>query len=582
MTNKISQIKDKKYLKELREKDSVIYDGEIRKEYTAQERKVKVEKGEKKLELKLISSTSLMVQAGECVKIAELEIVNFTGKTHLFDSIEFIDKKKWKSLNKNFVYKYAPLKTVKIELPELEELSEDKRFIEKEVGDWDKAVEFSKLSELPKEKVRIGVFTDTTLGEKNEWIPNIMGVDVSEWADYDVTALNAISHDTTYANKNSLVMIDSTHFMLAYEGNGFDGYIKTFSIDGSYNITEIDSLEYDTNNGRDPSLAKIDATHFILAYKGTDNDGFIKTFSIDGSYDNITEIDSLEHDTVANSYNSLVAIDSTHFILAYTGDGSDGFIKTFSVDGSFDITEIDSLEHDTNYAIHNSLIKIDSTHFMLAYSAGLNGYLKTFSIDGSHNITEIADLTHTTTRGTENSLAMIDSTHFILAYQGADYDGYIATFSIDGSYENITEIDSLEHDTTDGAEHSLVAIDSTHFILAYKGTDSDGFVKTFTIDGSYDITETDSLEHDTDGGLHNSLVKIDDSHFILAYSYPAFDNYGRLKTFSVEIPSTGTNFQINISDSFKEVSAMKININDEWKSVAAVKINVGDSWKSVF
>ena len=44
------------------------------------------------------------------------------------------------------------------------------------------------------------------------------------------------------------------------------------------------------------SLVKIDDTHFILAYTGTDNDGFIKTFSIDGSY-NITQISSLEHDT---------------------------------------------------------------------------------------------------------------------------------------------------------------------------------------------------------------------------------------------------------------------------------------------
>ena len=94
----------------------------------------------------------------------------------------------------------------------------------------------------------------------------------------------------------------------------------------------------------------------------------------------ITELKSLEHDTVYGQYSSLVMIDSTHFILAYAGDSTDGYIKTFSVDGSYDITEIDSLEHDTAYGQYNSLVKIDATHFILAYTGdGNDGYIKTFT-----------------------------------------------------------------------------------------------------------------------------------------------------------------------------------------------------------
>ncbi len=44
----------------------------------------------------------------------------------------------------------------------------------------------------------------------------------------------------------------------------------------------------------------------------------------------------------------------------------------------------------------------------------------------------------------------------------------------------------------------------------------------------------------------------------------------------------GTNTQINIGDSWKEVSEMKINIGDSWKEVAGLQINIGDSWKEVF
>jgi len=139
------------------------------------------------------------------------------------------------------------------------------------------------------------------------------------------------------------------------------------------------------------SLVKIDATHFILAYRGSNGlDGFIKTFSIDGAY-NITEIDTLLHDTFNNDYNSLVQIDPTHFMLAYAGDGGDeGLIRTFEVDGSYNVTETASIEHDTSTGIYNSLVKIDSTHFMLAYTGvDDDGFVKTFEFINSTFIPKI-------------------------------------------------------------------------------------------------------------------------------------------------------------------------------------------------
>lgn len=44
----------------------------------------------------------------------------------------------------------------------------------------------------------------------------------------------------------------------------------------------------------------------------------------------------------------------------------------------------------------------------------------------------------------------------------------------------------------------------------------------------------------------------------------------------------GTNLQINIADSWKEVNAMKINVGDAWKPVVGMKVNIGDAWKTVF
>lgn len=46
--------------------------------------------------------------------------------------------------------------------------------------------------------------------------------------------------------------------------------------------------------------------------------------------------------------------------------------------------------------------------------------------------------------------------------------------------------------------------------------------------------------------------------------------------------AAGTNFKINIGDSFKTIDSMKINIGDSWKNVTSAKINIGDAWKTIF
>ena len=479
------KLKDKEYIKNIRKTDSVIIDGNVTKEYTAESKKLKIHSKDKSIDMELLSSYHQMLGAGKETLVAEIKLNDWKNKDNLFDELGFYDRKNWNKKDKQFIFKWCEEKTITMELPaDFPEQARDNKMFEKIVGDWDNATEFTKLSELPHKDIRIGIFTEAIIGEKIEWLPTIDGFDIYEWADYDITELEVLGHDSAFPYENSLVKIDDTHFILAYRGDSNHGYIKTFSIDGSYEITQEDVLEYDTVQSYENSLVKIDDTHFILAYRGADHDGFIKTFSIDGNYD-ITQLQVLEHDIVAGLYNSLVKIDATHFILAYRGDAGDGYIKTFSINGSYEITQLQVLEHDTDYSSDNSLVMIDTTHFILAYTGtDTDGYIKTFSIDGSYEITQEDVLEHDIASGRFNSLVMIDTTHFILAYAGSDhtYDGYIKIFSIDGNYD-ITQEDSSKHDAVYAIANSLVMIDTTHFILAYAGTDGfDGQIKTFSVE----------------------------------------------------------------------------------------------------
>ena len=164
----------------------------------------------------------------------------------------------------------------------------------------------------------------------------------------DITAVktqsegNNLEHDTAWGQHNSLVQVDSDTYALAYAGLGDSediphGWISTFTIssDGT-TITEVDTLEHDTVTATDNSLVHVDSDTYALAYAGGGNDGFISTFTID-SDGNITAVktqklgNNLEHDTDRGSANSLVQVDSDTYALAYDGAGNDGFISTFTI-----------------------------------------------------------------------------------------------------------------------------------------------------------------------------------------------------------------------------------------------------------
>ena len=318
--------------------------------------------------------------------------------------------------------------------------------------------------------------------------------------------------------------------------------------------SEGNNLEHDTDRGKWNSLVQVDSDTYALAYKGKDKDGFISTFTISSDGTTITKVDTLEHDTVLGEYNSLVQVDSDTYALAYRGAGEDGFISTFTIDSDGNITAVrtqsegNNLEHDTNAGSFNSLVQVDSDTYALAYAGtGDNGFISTFTIDSDGVITPIriqdhtnhasasANLEHDTSFGTHSSLIHVDSDTYALAYRGTDSDGFISTFTISSDGTTITELDNLEHNTELGWINSLIQVDSDTIALAYTGSnDQDGFISTFTIDSDGNITAVNSLEHVEHGTEvidDNHLVHVDSDTYALAYSIQ--NNSGYISTFTI-------------------------------------------------
>ena len=275
------------------------------------------------------------------------------------------------------------------------------------------------------------------------------------------------------------------------------GVNDVFANDGN-DILEIASLEHDVRQGQFNSLVHVDSDTYALAYEGKDSDGFISTFTISSDGTSIVEVDTLEHDTVRGQHNSLVHVDSDTYALAYTGEDEDGFISTFTIDSNGNIAAVmtqsegNNLEHDGDQGaasvLHNSLVKVDSNTVALAYAgAGEDGFISTFTIDSNGNIAAVKtqsegnNLEHDENKGIHNSLVQVDSDTYALAYTGTDTNGFISTFTISSDGTSIVKVKTLEHDTDVGNYNSLVQVDSDTYALAYTSGSKDGWITTFTI-----------------------------------------------------------------------------------------------------
>ena len=146
-----------------------------------------------------------------------------------------------------------------------------------------------------------------------------------------------------------------------------------------------------------------------------------------------SEGNNLEYDTDNGQQNSLVQVDSDTYALAYRGTDDDGFMSTFTISADGEtITKVATLEFAPNYNIHNSLVHVDSDTYALAFGGNDNaGWINTFTISADgETITKVANLKHDTNKGLHNSLVQVDSDTYALAYRGTDDDGFMSTFTI--------------------------------------------------------------------------------------------------------------------------------------------------------
>ena len=182
-------IENRTYIDNLRTSDSIIIKDKLTKVYNATKRELKLtDENSVIIDIKLTSKYKELVGRGEDVKVAEFNLNDFGSLDKIFDSINSYEiDKNYAKKEKEYWFKYGIDYIVKEchNLSEFEpDIKEDGIFCQNVTKtNWTR---FNLLDELPNKNIKIGLFTNTIGEKKVEWVPNIKGFEVLEWAEYEI------------------------------------------------------------------------------------------------------------------------------------------------------------------------------------------------------------------------------------------------------------------------------------------------------------------------------------------------------------------------------------------------------------
>jgi flagellin-like protein len=202
-------------------------------------------------------------------------------------------------------------------------------------------------------------------------------IDTSEFGSLDVYELD-------------LIHVSGDVYAIACRGTDNDGFLITLRIDSSGMIIDsiIDSLEFDTSDGWQPNIIHVSGNIFAIAYTGTGSDGWLKTVNI-ANNGAITDsvIDSFEFDTSRGSGPSIVHANNSLYAIVYTGSTTGGHLITLEIANNGTITKSinDTFIFDEiadGYADEFNMIQVDGETYTIVYNApDLDGRIRTVKIE---------------------------------------------------------------------------------------------------------------------------------------------------------------------------------------------------------
>jgi hypothetical protein len=340
--------------------------------------------------------------------------------------------------------------------------------------------------------------------------------------------LSDLDNTTTVLTSVRFVKVETT-FTNPEQGQGGMGQSKDFmtQVYIQTNWNDIASLqnngsavEFDAVMGQNTALAKVDATHYLLAYTGSGDDGYALILTVDTAAGTITCGTELEFDTSMGRTPALIQVDSTHYLCTYQGTGQDGYAVILTVNtGDWTITAGTAMVFDANGANNSDLCQIDGTHYLCAYQGNMDdGYAIVLTVNtGTWEITAGSDLEYDNQDGKTPSLTQIDGTHYLCAYEGSSGAGKAVILIVDTGDWSVSKKSPHTFDSGTILTPTLCAIDSVHHLCVWQGyADKDGQAVVLTINDTIWTTSSETLFEFGMQATEPVLCQIDSETYLCA------------------------------------------------------------------
>jgi prepilin-type N-terminal cleavage/methylation domain-containing protein len=337
----------------------------------------------------------------------------------------------------------------------------------------------------------------------------------------------------------ALCQIDSTHYLCAYEGKDGDGWAVVLEVNpNTWNVTKKMPFEFDPLDGKTPALAKIDGTHYLCAYEGKDEDGWAVVLDVNPVTWHITGNIPFEFDNEKALYPALAQIDTYHYLCVYQGKDDDGWAVVMSVQPWFwNVSLENSFEWETNRGKEPALAKINNTRYLCAYKGpDDDGWAVVLQVNPwSFNISKETPFEFDGQDCMAPELVKIDTTHYLCAYGGKDSDGWVVVLSVNGAGWTVSKYTPFEYDTTNGETPSLIWIKDNDYLCAYTGNGDKGDMVALRVaTDTWDVSTTAFYQFDGRGKVP-ALVRIDNSQCISADQGPGDDGWTGVLRYGVPV-----------------------------------------------
>jgi prepilin-type N-terminal cleavage/methylation domain-containing protein len=351
--------------------------------------------------------------------------------------------------------------------------------------------------------------------------------------------VDTLEFSTSNAYTPDLIHTSGEYFAIAYTTNANNGVLQTVRIDSGGNIATGSTAYFDSQTGHAPDILHINGDVFAVAYEGPNSDGWLKTLNIDSAGGISGTGQSLEFEPSQGEQTDMVHVAGNVYAIVYrgrTGGSNDGWIDTVTIQPSGAVSgPLDRFEYDNSQGEEASIVQVSGDLFAIAYRGpGDDGWVKTVTIDAAGTITGTGQaLEFDSWHGRNPVIVSVGNGIFAIAYQGPWSHGWIKTVSIDAAGAITGPIASLEFDTTYADTPDMINLAGDVYAVAYEGPDSDGWIKTLTIDSTGQLALTgSSLEFDPVNCNSPSLSLVSSSLIAVAYSGAGSNGY--IKTISLQ------------------------------------------------